>query len=923
MRRRAAAVLALARCRRWPARRAAGAARPRAGLPARPRRAPRRAHRVVVRHRLAGRARRDRAARSASRSPSSARAPTWPADAPEPLRRAPAAVRPRRADRPRRHAACATTSASRAPASASPRRPRTTPACALRDWTLRAQRPGRRRSRLPHAPGQRQRPASRSTSSSPPRSRCCCRATPASRARGRGPSRPATTTASRSSPCSGTLTRDGRAAAGAGPRLARPRVERGAARPAGRRLGLDRHEPATTAARSPPSACAAPTAASLWAGGSLRARRRRGAQPSRPTRCASRPARAGPARPRAPATRWSGASTRRPARYRVRALLDAQELDSRASTGADLLGRPVRAARRARPARRPRLPRDDRLRGAAAPMHAPSLPFIKTPLAVRARTLAADSIHGDERMAPAPVHRLHRGRRRPRARHRAPATSCSAFRWRVGKPNPFVNALYRRIKANPARRLRIVTALSLEKPVGKSELERHFLEPLVERVFGDYPDLDYVKDLRAGTLPPNIEVREFFMKTGDYLGNPAAQQNYISTNYTFVARDMAVQGMNVIAQAVAARGEGDELRLSLSSNPDVMLEVVEKLRRRRPAAADGRRDQPARCPSCPTAPRWRPASSTSSSPTRPARTRCSAPPNNKVSAADYAIGLHASSLVADGGTLQIGIGSLGDAIAQALIVRDRHGDEYRRILESLCPDGLAGRELGRFDQGLYGCSEMFVNGFLKLIEAGIIRREVFGDAVLQQLLNDGAIDEAVTPETLRALLRHGAHPLAAGRRRTSPSCSTGACCAPRCGIDGDTLVLRRHAAAQRPDRRRQPSSASARRMLGTPARARHLHDRRLLPRPARLLRAAAHDAAAGAGEDRHDAHRLHQPALRRRGRPEARAAAQGALHEHDDDRHAARRRRAATRSSRARWSAASAGSTTSSPWRMRCPTRGC
>ena len=32
----------------------------------------------------------------------------------------------------------------------------------------------------------------------------------------------------------------------------------------------------------------------------------------------------------------------------------------------------------------------------------------------------------------------------------------------IGKPNPFVNALYRRIKANPARRLTIITALSLE-----------------------------------------------------------------------------------------------------------------------------------------------------------------------------------------------------------------------------------------------------------------------------------------------------------------------------------------------------------------------------------------------------------------------------------------------------------------------------
>ena len=328
----------------------------------------------------------------------------------------------------------------------------------------------------------------------------------------------------------------------------------------------------------------------------------------------------------------------------------------------------------------------------------------------------------------------------------------------VGKPNPFVNALYRRIKGNPARQLRIVTALSLEKPVGKSDLERHFLEPLVERVFADYPDLLYVKDLRAGSLPPNIEVNEFFMKTGDYLGNANAQQAYISTNYTFVARDMAVQGMNIIAQAVAARGEGETLRLSLSSNPDVVLEVVEKLRAAgQPLLTVGviNRQMPFMPNGAEVGPDFFDVVVTD-----PAATHAVfAPPNNKVTAADYAIGLHAASLVEDGGTLQIGIGSLGDAIAQALIVRDRHGSEFTRILASLCPDGIAGlptRWLGRFDQGLYGCSEMFVNGFLKLIEAGIVRREVFGDLVLQQLINDGKIlDESVTPLTLRALLDAG------------------------------------------------------------------------------------------------------------------------------------------------------------------------
>lgn len=329
----------------------------------------------------------------------------------------------------------------------------------------------------------------------------------------------------------------------------------------------------------------------------------------------------------------------------------------------------------------------------------------------------------------------------------------------IGKPNPFVNALYRRIKAqggapNP-RRLKIITALSLEKPMGKSELEQHFLQPLVARVFKDYPDLDYVKDLRAGALPPHIEVAEFFMKTGDYLGNGLAQRSYISTNYTFVARDMGVLGMNVIAQAVAAHEQDGKLTLSLSSNPDVTFEVVERY------AAEGRpllkvgvvnHQMPFMPNHAVVAPSFFDIVVTD-----PVGTHTLfAPPNGKVSTADYAIGLHASSLVADNGTLQIGIGALGDAIAQALIVRDRHGPEYRRILESICPDGIGTRELGRFDHGLYGCSEMFVNGFLRLIEAGIIRREVFDDVALQRLVNAGRIDSLVVDaDTLATLVQTG------------------------------------------------------------------------------------------------------------------------------------------------------------------------
>ncbi|MDT8997662.1 acetyl-CoA hydrolase/transferase C-terminal domain-containing protein [Paucibacter sp. APW11] len=328
----------------------------------------------------------------------------------------------------------------------------------------------------------------------------------------------------------------------------------------------------------------------------------------------------------------------------------------------------------------------------------------------------------------------------------------------LGKPNPFVNALYRRIKAEGSRRLKIFTALSLEKPVGKSELEQHFLEPLVERVFADYPDLDYVKDSRAAALPPNIEVHEFFLKTGDYLDNSAAQQAYVSTNYSFVVRDMMALGVNLIAQAVAARPdptapEGPPL-LSLSCNPDLTLDLIEKM------AAAGR-------------PLLRVAVLNEQLPFMGGTALCPArhvdllidapgsshalfaPPNAAVGWADYAIGLHAASLVPDGGTLQIGIGSLGDAIAQALIVREQNNPAFRHILSSLCPDGSAERELQRFDQGLYGCSEMFVNGFMRLIDAGLLRREVFDDLGLQQLANLGVLGEAPNLSALQALLASG------------------------------------------------------------------------------------------------------------------------------------------------------------------------
>ena len=76
----------------------------------------------------------------------------------------------------------------------------------------------------------------------------------------------------------------------------------------------------------------------------------------------------------------------------------------------------------------------------------------------------------------------------------------------VGKCNHILNALYARAKSDSSLSLTIITALTLTKPKGKSFLEKRFLDPFVERVFGNYPDLQYDLDRQKKCLPKNIKI---------------------------------------------------------------------------------------------------------------------------------------------------------------------------------------------------------------------------------------------------------------------------------------------------------------------------------------------------------------------------------------------------------------------------------
>src|SRR5215468_423585 len=112
----------------------------------------------------------------------------------------------------------------------------------------------------------------------------------------------------------------------------------------------------------------------------------------------------------------------------------------------------------------------------------------------------------------------------------------------LGKANHIVNALFERAAADRSIKLTIFTALTLEKPRPKNVLEARFINPVVERLFGSYPDLAYANALHQGRLPPNIEVNEFFFLAGQWLGSPSAQQNYIAANYTHALQYLLAKG---------------------------------------------------------------------------------------------------------------------------------------------------------------------------------------------------------------------------------------------------------------------------------------------------------------------------------------------------------------------------------------------
>lgn len=306
----------------------------------------------------------------------------------------------------------------------------------------------------------------------------------------------------------------------------------------------------------------------------------------------------------------------------------------------------------------------------------------------------------------------------------------------LGKPIGLLNALYTLASADKSINLTIITGLTFSRPVLKNTLEKRFIEPILDRVLKDYEDPLYEKARESQTLPSNINIIEFFLTPGKFLHNNYVQQNYISSSYTNVIRDVIALSINVLAQQVAPPNTHSK-SYSLSCNTDLFHGIQEYLKC---AESEGKKIAVI-------------AEVNSNLPFMYGETAevddglfshiidtknyraLFAVPRDELSIQDHLIGLYTSCLLKDDSCLQIGIGKLSNALANALILRHKENTIYADILKQLNVSKKFGEiilkigALDIFDIGLYASTEMFSDEYMQLYKAGILKKRVSGKII--------------------------------------------------------------------------------------------------------------------------------------------------------------------------------------------------
>lgn len=275
-------------------------------------------------------------------------------------------------------------------------------------------------------------------------------------------------------------------------------------------------------------------------------------------------------------------------------------------------------------------------------------------------------------------------------------------------------------------------------------------------------------DLRDGKMPPNVQMFEFYSKAGSIINIPSQNRNHLPSNYTHVARDAYWHNSaNVFAQLIGCREINGKVMYSMGCNTDIcvsalkLIELGKSQGKKMALIGEVNENLPFMYGDAVyegeaydillKGPEF--------------NYRLFAPPKDAVTAKDHMIGLNISTLVKDGGTLQVGIGALGDAIVAGLDLRHSHNELYNEMIDKAGLTGRYGRLIdkyggkGTFEKGLYGSSEMFVDAFLQLYRKGILKRKVYDNLAIMKLVDEGKLSENNIPDDILELLyeKEGIH----------------------------------------------------------------------------------------------------------------------------------------------------------------------
>ena len=185
-----------------------------------------------------------------------------------------------------------------------------------------------------------------------------------------------------------------------------------------------------------------------------------------------------------------------------------------------------------------------------------------------------------------------RAARRSHRRPRRAVTWCLACRSGSARRTTWRTRCSRRARADRAiEPAHLHRAHARSRPAASGDLQQRLLEPIIERLFGDYPELAYASALRAARLPANVRSPSSTCRPA--VARTTRQRPAALTRAQLHPRRPRAAAARRQRPRPARRSRGRHAASACSCNPDVTLDILPALSRcaRRETACDRRPGQ--------------------------------------------------------------------------------------------------------------------------------------------------------------------------------------------------------------------------------------------------------------------------------------------------------------------------------------------